>query len=244
MRRIDKDREPTEWEEYRHRDGATFDADGAKEAKQKLRDALIREQGYLCAYCQRRITLNGNTRIEHIISQSVLKGEQGDKQPDKPSDEWWFRDRDKYYGLFNELYYGNLVLCCDGNISGSNSGSQNPHNFHCDRSKGERCVHFNIFSQDFIDTLSYEPASARIKSNNSEYHNEINDVLNLNLPMICRNRQEVVNGIKIILKKKGWNKNNLLRLLNKFESVGLNGYREPYDGFASWYLRRALRQAK
>ncbi len=57
--------------------------------KDALRQQLAVEQGYLCAYCMRRISLDFQaTVIEHVRPQATYPKEQ--------------------------LEYGNLVLCCDG----------------------------------------------------------------------------------------------------------------------------------
>ncbi|MCF2598074.1 hypothetical protein I6E10_04830 [Phocaeicola barnesiae] len=63
MRKIQKQPEPREWTEYRLTPGAHY------EASSELRQALLEEQGYLCAYCMRRIPVhdvnsNETTRIE------------------------------------------------------------------------------------------------------------------------------------------------------------------------------------
>ena len=63
MRRIVKGQEPQAWRDFRNTPGVSY------EAKPQLRDALIREQGYICAYCMQRISLEGETRIEHIKSR-------------------------------------------------------------------------------------------------------------------------------------------------------------------------------
>ena len=64
--------------------------------KVALRKQLAKEQGYLCAYCMRRISLDFQaTVIEHVKSQSRYPKEQ--------------------------LDYNNLLLCCDGKENGIGS---------------------------------------------------------------------------------------------------------------------------
>jgi uncharacterized protein (TIGR02646 family) len=89
MRAIDKGREPTSLAEYRAGQHATYE-DMPSAVKDSLRDALLGEQGCLCAYCMSRITRN-NMRVEHWHSQSGYSGQQ--------------------------LEYRNLLGCCTGKSS-------------------------------------------------------------------------------------------------------------------------------
>ena len=68
MKKIIKSKEPKEWTEYRLTPGVKYSPIS------ELREALLKEQGYLCAYCMRRIpTKDGNSeetsRIEHLKSR-------------------------------------------------------------------------------------------------------------------------------------------------------------------------------
>jgi len=84
MIKIIKVREPSEWTEHRTTPGAEY------EAKPALRNSLLDEQGFICAYCMRRITYE-NSIIEHIKCRS--------KRPDL------------------SMNYDNMVICCQGNIN-------------------------------------------------------------------------------------------------------------------------------
>lgn len=62
-----RNREPKELSEYRNTTpGATYDDLRCKEL---IRQNLVDEQGYICAYCMGKIDINNST-IEHYISQS------------------------------------------------------------------------------------------------------------------------------------------------------------------------------
>jgi uncharacterized protein (TIGR02646 family) len=88
MKKINKEKEPAAWTIYRQTPGAHY------EAIPELRKALLEEQGHICAYCMRRISVDGNAgRIEHI------------------------KCRSRYADL--ELDYRNMVICCSGNIAGN-----------------------------------------------------------------------------------------------------------------------------
>lgn len=69
MRKIIKQSEPKEWMVYRR-----FTPEADYEANPELRKSLLEEQGYICAYCMRRIPVrdknsNETSRIEHILSR-------------------------------------------------------------------------------------------------------------------------------------------------------------------------------
>ena len=63
-----RNKEPKELVEYRKTSGVVYD-DLGKERKDVIRDCLIDEQGYICAYCMGRIS-NDTCTIEHYISQT------------------------------------------------------------------------------------------------------------------------------------------------------------------------------
>lgn len=63
-----RNKEPKELVEYRKTPGVVYD-DLGKERKTIIRDSLLDEQGYICAYCMGRIN-SDNCTIEHYISQT------------------------------------------------------------------------------------------------------------------------------------------------------------------------------
>lgn len=151
---INKNTEPKEWTIYRKTQGVKF------QSNPELIESLLEEQGYICAYCMRRIPrkdfINGKQtqedhRIEHILSQ-------------KNHNE-------------KRLDYSNIVICCPG-YSGD---------YHCDRSKGERDISFSPTDKNFIDTIRYS-INGEISSTNIKFNNEIKDILNLNTNQLKRNR--------------------------------------------------------
>lgn len=114
---ITKNKEPKEWTEYRNTPGVDY------QAIPELVQSLLKEQGYICAYCMRRIPTkdkiykkdgvnfvytNEDHRVEHIKS------------------------REQHDDL--KLDYTNMVVCCPGHI-----GAQD----HCDRLKGPKDISFS-----------------------------------------------------------------------------------------------------
>ena len=72
MKHIRKNAEPqtfTEWKMH-HKDNKQLHYGMlVGDLKQEVKDALLAEQGYICCYCERRLT-NHNSHIEHLRPQS------------------------------------------------------------------------------------------------------------------------------------------------------------------------------
>lgn len=82
---IRKGSEPNEWTEYKLTPGVEFDA------RPELKDSLLKEQGYLCAYCMARIDKD-HMKVEHFNPQSLY--------------------------LDDIFTYRNLLACCQGKTQG------------------------------------------------------------------------------------------------------------------------------
>ncbi|MFS7385172.1 retron system putative HNH endonuclease [Rahnella inusitata] len=68
MREIKKRPEPRELTQYRS-NGGHYNGPNFTPVKNAIRESLLREQGYLCAYCMARITLE-NMKVEHWACQA------------------------------------------------------------------------------------------------------------------------------------------------------------------------------
>lgn len=90
MIQITKNHCPRELKKYSKKKGASYGGIPEK-VKQSLRNSLLVEQGFLCAYCMCRIS-SSECKIEHFLCQ--------DKYPNKA------------------LVYGNLLVCCVGGKKG------------------------------------------------------------------------------------------------------------------------------
>lgn len=189
MRKINKNQEPIEWYNYRRTPGVQY------QSIPELKQALLEEQGYICAYCMCRIpSKNGleKCRIEHLLCR------------EKHSDR--------------QLDYSNMVLCCSGDFDAINNSESSRKNYnhsndHCDRSKANNDVSFDIFSDSFIDTLSYSSKDGTIKSSNSLYDREINKLLNLNHALLKENRRATLMGVLEMLKRKGFSSSRIKKTL-------------------------------
>lgn len=206
MIRINKGPEPAEWTAYRETPGAKYKAIPA------LRQALLIEHGYLCAYCMRRIPVKDpnnkeTSRIEHI-------------QPIE-----FYEER--------QLDYTNMVICCPGYINSSE---------HCDKSKKSQEISFTPFDIHVQNSISYLTKDGTIQSSNANWNTEMNDVLCLNNSLLKINRSQVLEGIRAILEKKKWKRAELENQLHHWSNPNADGKRSPYCGIVIWYLEKKLRQ--
>lgn len=208
---IDKGHEPASWTRHRMTPGAKY------ERTDDLGDSLLRDQGYLCAYCMRRIPVrdtgtNETSHIEHIAPQSTLSEQE-------------------------KMDYANMLICCPGAISGTEKKS-----CHCDRHKAESIIHFSPLDKNFTATIKYK-SDGTIESSDVVANQEINEILNLNIPLLKANRK----GIKDTLIQKlmqhksiAWRKSDIKKLLDFYCSKDSSGKYPEYCGVARWYLSRKL----
>ncbi|WP_273212246.1 hypothetical protein [Runella zeae] len=206
MIRITKGHEPAEWTAYRETPGAVYNA------IPELREALLKEQGYLCAYCMRRIPVkdpdnNETSRIDHIQSRENYEERQ--------------------------LDYTNMVICCPGFINSSE---------HCDKSKNKQEISFTAFDIHVQNSISYSTKDGTVQSSNDGWNTEINKVLCLNNSLLKINRSQVLKGIRAILEKKKWKRAELEKQLQHWSNPNADGKRSPYCGIVIWYLEKKLRQ--
>lgn len=210
MIKINKSSEPRSWTEYRHTPGAEY------QATQDLKDALLADQGYICAYCMRRIPVSdkGTTetaRIEHVIPQSELSKEEA-------------------------MDYGNMVICCPGAIESTAFKRS-----HCDRHKGETRLSFTPFDNNFVNTISYK-SDGTIFSTNAQYNEDLNKVLNLNIGLLKANRKAVRDQLITSLGKREWKKADIEKILKLYTEKDKTGKKKEYCGVVINYLTKKLRK--
>ena len=219
---IKKNPEPRAWLEYRSTPGVDY------QSIPELVDSLLEEQGYICAYCMRRIPRKDrlykrdgktfvNTNEDHRIEHMQSRENHDDKKLD----------------------YSNMVICCPGHIGNED---------HCDRLKGSKDISFSPLDSHFIATLSYK-VDGEIVSSEDKYNNELNDVLNLNTPILKENRKNAWEAVKkelIALKgEKPWNKAILSKYIKKYSYKTEKGGKlklTPYCGVVLFFLQKKLKQ--
>lgn len=205
---IEKTKEPESWLLHRLTPGAKY------EPTADLRKSLLTDQGYVCAYCMRRIPVadkgaNETSHIEHVRPQSCLTNKEA-------------------------MDYDNMVICCPGAINSTSAKL-----CHCDRHKRETPISFSPFDENFISTISYS-GDGTIKSSNPVYDKELNEVLNLNVDILKANRKEVRKKLTASFGKRQIKKSDLEKILKIYSSKDVAGMRKEYCGVVIHYLTRRL----
>ena len=172
MIEIKKGKEPHGLIAYRKQSFATYD-NMPKEVHETVLNSLMAEQGYICAYCMRRIPQSGKNppaTIEHIDPQSNTDAAKA-------------------------LDYRNMLAVCNGN-----RGCGAKKNMTCDAKRGNDALKVNPLKPETLKSIRYKK-DGTIYSDDKVINEDLNDRLNLNcqtlgLPDIRRKaQQEMINQI-------------------------------------------------
>jgi hypothetical protein len=194
MRHITKGKEPESLTRYRATAFASYEDYDDKDG---LRECLLRDQGYLCCYCMRRIWAH-RMRIEH----------------------WASREENPHL----QLSYRNLLAACRGGERtreerleesardraqerrppppGPAKRPAHPYH-HCDKHKGNRALTVNPAdpSKDCEQAIRYL-ADGEITSDDEAIRRDLHETLNLNLEWLKRNRKIVADVTVEYLRRK------------------------------------------
>lgn len=120
-----------------------------------VKEALLKAQGHLCAYCMRRVPDVEHAKLEHVYPQSLSIAEG---HPEKTVD------------------YNNMLATCKGGDGepGCSRAAQT-----CDTHKGGKTISIDPSSQEDIDTIFYE-RNGEIHSKKEEFDTDLCETLNLN----------------------------------------------------------------
>ncbi|MEE4279318.1 MAG: retron system putative HNH endonuclease [Halieaceae bacterium] len=177
--------------------------------KDELRVSLVGEQQGICCYCMGRIRADTN----HMKIE-----------------HWQCQDRFPE----RQLDYGNLLGACNG-------GEGKPGKMqHCDTRKGNADLKWS--PADPMHAIAERVAyltDGTIDSADGEFREQLNEVLNLNLPVLKNNRKGVIDGLM------EWWKREKARLKGPVPKTTLErelaarlegGELAPYTGVAVWWL--------
>ena len=191
-------------------------------SKEIIRLSLLKEQGYLCAYCMQRISNDSlKTGIEHWKSRELSKSENN---------------------LIETLDYNNFLAVCSGDLYGEK---------HCDtsrgNSKGNPVLTIRPTDKRLVDQISYLK-NGKIASANPNINRDLNSVqhLNLNLLLLRDNRKRALEDMqkvfKIRCKAKTFESNELIKKKIVLESLkkSKEGYFEPYSGILEFFYQKYL----
>lgn len=179
--------------------------------KNDLRQALLKEQGYICCYCLGRIEIDSMI-IEHWLPQSK-------------------------YNVF-ETDYNNLFGCCKGGGSAKNPRKDRNH---CGVMKADKIININPTDTDFEDLIQYNETGEIYSNNeqiNQELTEILN--LNI-VTLVDQRRQRIVSIQDAIEQEiiETDDPESLIDQLYPFLEDGEDKY-EPYCMIEVGYLRYLL----
>lgn len=215
---IKKGKEPESLTQYKKEKYAYYDGCN----KVDIRNALLRDQGSLCAYCMRRIEID-TMKIEHWLPQSRL-----DEQ--------------------KRLDFSIMLGVCNGNQG--NPSSMTTCDTH--RGNADLTVNpLDKTSMDSIYYSSHDgKIFSTDEKTQMDLHNTLNLNYNGAGAYLCMNRRNVLEECKRKLKRyrKGktgtWPGTFLQKMLDYYEQFDSQHKKKAYSGIAIWYLKKKLKQCK
>ena len=216
--------EPSDFKDYRETTpNATYDGGGFRVSA--LLDALLEEQGYICAYCMGKLIKPEDAHVEHYLPRKSFKS--------------------------SALDYMNLLAVCNG-LSQSHPEREDCH--HCDKTKGlggkmNGNVTLKVLDPrkkaQCEDKITYS-LSGLIKAKDEADANLLYDlekVLNLNNKALVQRRKAIFDRVKEQLKEESpkgkWTQVLFARhreeWLSRHQYKGKQAYR-AYCMAAIWFL--------
>jgi len=138
-----------------------------------------------------------------------------------------------------QLDYQNLLGACQGNQG------QPQHLQHCDTRKGESEITINpTDARRKCENLIKYRGNGQIYSDDLTIDRELNEVLNLNLETLTKNRKAVLDGVILGLQKKypfkSWTAAILSKELARYSKVNEKSQDEPYCQVIIFWLNKRL----
>ena len=207
---ISKGNEPKELTEYKSTPGASYEGFVQKNV---VKCQMLREQGYLCAYCMKRINVKDSS-IEHW-------------KPQNPNTE-------TAADVKGSLDYRNMLCVCDGN-RGRKFTVQT-----CDAHKGNTEIKANPQDPYTIDHIKYR-SDGTIYSDDQDIDHDLNNVLNLNseAAFLKQGRAELISALQEKMRHSNIDNIRLLKALKRrYETVDAEGKRPQYAGTMLYFVNK------
>ena len=132
------------------------------------------------------------------------------------------------------LNYKNLFAVCDESRNAQHC------NKHCDVSKGDKLLHINPCNRSHIEKIYYT-ADGKIYSEDIDFNNDLNKILNLNLLKLKNNRRTAyMTYFKELNSRKSgnWTKEYIQKALDHCLSSEVM---QPYIGIIIYMLNKRLK---
>jgi len=180
---------------------------------------LLDEQGYLCAYCMRSISLDSAT-IEHFIGQNYVD------------------DKGNNIGKIEDTNYDNMLAVCHGNFCKNET--------HCDSSRSKYqdkrpLLNISPLNRQQMNNIKFSQSGVIYYENiddESEINFDLNKVLNLNCDNIRNERKKIIKVTKKILSQHKFDKKFAQKELDYWEECN-NSYK-AYCQVAIFELKKYI----
>ena len=199
--------------------------------KTQVRDALMHEQGHLCAYCMRRIPDERISEEDKDLSDVYIE-------------HWQARSAVRKTSENKGLDYNNMLAVCSGNEKAPRAtGKRKKRYFTCDKKRDNAPLKINPLDASTLQTIYYL-SDGTIKSTDKVIEDDINVRLNLNCNTeavtLPQNRKAVLDAVQEELDKQDgdWYQRckDQLDIWENEEDP-----KTPYIGIAIWWLKDQMR---
>lgn len=216
MKLINKEAPPALLVTYAKQLGASYKEMDEK-VKSDLQEALLKEQGWVCGYCQQRIKDKSKVQIEHFCEQSICNGLGGT--------------------IDKRLEYKNLMAVCIGKVGNGE--------LHCDSKKATfkaghgLPIHVSPWETAHMSGVTYS-STGLIDSSNAVHSTEINDILNLNIDYLKDARQKIWKTIFALSRNKQGSviKDKFKKLTESNSVMAGDRYPISFPGLYEYMLKR------
>lgn len=199
---LKKYRETTENPTYKGFNDNEIDENGKVVKEKPLKNALLQEQGHICAYCMGRISAE-KMSVEHYISQ------------ERPNNSPYTQE----FHAAKQLDYSNMLGVC------VNSGIQ------CDKSRGNAVLSLSPLEKSHEALLTYtKDGRIVLLKENPTIEKDINEILCLNNEILKENRKVAIDFVreKKLPQDKQWTKRQIQNAIADFYEKDKDGRYQPY----------------
>lgn len=234
------------WYNYTKTGNATFN--GNAQAKWQMRQALAKEQGFLCAFCMGQLNCNINsrglakphgdsmTKIAHLISQHPVVSPNIVRNPSAPTLTQIQRNR-------LAVSYKNLVLACQG------QGASYRYK-HCDLHQKSDDVTVDLFHRGKMRAVRFlangvieaPDISVQKQIGAPTSANDPSSVLNLNNPHLCSLRADLWDAIVYFVDSTNQSPSQLLRQWQAEAKNSPPARLKAYYEIGIYYLELRIKQ--
>jgi uncharacterized protein (TIGR02646 family) len=224
MRFIKKNNEPSKLTRFREQfqkgENEGYSQFSNEQGKTETIEALLEEQGHLCAYCMRYVYTEKApiTQIEHWEAQS--------NDPLK------------------QLDYSNMLGVCSGRISWTDETQTTTTTTFCEDVRGNTPLMINPLNINLIEEIKFTEQGV-IYSDNEVINKDLDETLQLNIGIIKQNRAQIWLSVKKEISKHNTPKEiekQLYYWQSKHPKDGKQKYKE-YSQVAIYLLKKELIRA-